>query len=273
MQTFPAQVKSGDQDVDVVITIADKHVAIDAGDRAIGRWKTKHCSFERTAPTAYRFHTEDDWLTIRISDDSRFRQALALMREENVPLVPRPLMWIGAVAITSAIAATAFITIETPAEAHPDSEAVAPTPTLPVVATSPPTTIGAPVPASTAGDLVARWNEIAGSSHLALTGAGLSEFGRAHSVDVGDGSIVVTAEPNGDSDQATDIMATMGLTIAAIDPTASPADRADVLADLGLDVDGSNTAPLDRRIVRGSITYQLQYEPGGHIVFSAGLEW
>ncbi len=273
MQTFPAQVKSGEHDVDVVITIADKHVAIDAGDRAIGRWKTKHCSFERTAPTAYRFRTEGDWLTLRISDDSRFRQALTLMREESVPLVPRPLLWIGAVAITSAVAVTAFIAIDTPAEAHPDSAPVAPVPTVPVTAAPSPTTIAEATPAYTASDLLGRWNEVAGSSHLVLDGVGMTELGPGHTVDVRDGTIVVTAEPNGDGDQATDIVATMGLTIASIDPAASPADRADVLADLGLHVDGSNTDPLDGRIARGAVTYQLQYRPGEHIVFSAGLEW
>ena len=190
-----------------------------------------------------------------------------------MPLAPRPLIWIGAVAIASAIAATAFITIDTPAGAHPDSAPAAPTPTVPTTAAPAPTTIAEPSPANTASDLLGRWNEIARSSHLVLDGVGETELGPGHIVDVRDGSIVVTAEPDGDADQATDIVATMGLAIAAIDPAASRSDRADVLEDLGLRVDGSNTEVLDGQIVRDAITYQLQYQPGEQIVFSAGLEW
>lgn len=279
MQTFAAQVKTGDSDLDVSITITERDVRIAAGDDDLGRWRTRDCHFERLAPAAYELRLPDDRVHMQVVDDTGFRAALALIREEQGGLVPRPLVWIGAVAVTAAVVTAAFVGGESAsAEAQVAVAVEGPAPSSTTMLGAPPTTL----PEVTAGftedavqpsaRLLASWNGLAGGTPLELDGAGPNELGDM-TVVIADHSIVVDAVPTGTSANAELIIGALGLTVATADVEATPSERAAVLTELGLRIDAANLDPLHNQIEHNGVRYTLDYDPGAAVRLEAALEW
>lgn len=269
MKSFPAQLKTDEHLIDVLVRLDEANVEIRSGSTTLGRWTRSECHFERHAPTSYRFSADGETVSMRIIDDGGFRQALEYVRTERVSIVPRPLVVAGLAAITAAVAFTMLGSVPEPAVA----EAAVPTT---VVTASPSSVVPAPTAAvveEAPTSIVDRWNAIAGGTPLQLAEGGLTTVSSTLSVEVRDGSVTVSAIPTSDPVGAERIVAALGLAVAAVDPDLPARDRAAVLEGLGLDVDGDNPTPIEARTVVEGVPYRLSYEPGQRLVFSAGLEW
>jgi len=276
MQTFSAQLKTDRTDLDVSITLTDKSVQIDAGQNQLGRWSTKQCRFERLAPAAYELRLPDERILVQVADDTQFRAALALIRQEQGFLVPRPLLWVGVTAIAAAIVASAVIGGEPEAQAQIVAEDAAPTPatTTPNIVETTLAPVGSEPLDQTpsAVELLERWNDIATGTVLELDGIGVNEL-TAATVTIADGMVAVDAVPTGSLDDAEMIMGALGITVATADPSIAPPGRADLLAQLGIRVNDHNTVAIHTSIRNNDIVYTLDYEPGTTIRFEAGWEW
>lgn len=72
-------------------------------------------------------------------------------------------------------------------------------------------------------------------------------------------SIVLVADPSGDSESDRLAIASWGIAMKAADPSLTGADRRDLLAELGLDVDRPELSGLDGETVRNGVRYSMQY--------------
>jgi hypothetical protein len=243
------------------------------GGGHLGRWTASQCHFERKGPAAYHFRAEGETMTVRVPDDSGFRAALELIRTERIQMVPRPLAIAGAAATVAAIAIGVLTAGDGPSIAEvsnlPISEVVA--------ATTPPTTGTLPTvhatqsEAPTAEVIVGRWNQLAAGTLLALAGPGEQILSGYLSIEVTDTSIVVTASPSEDAVVSELVVMSLGLTVAAADPTLSPAERAQVVRTLGIDIDGANAPPISGATSRNGVAYDLDFESADRLVLSAGF--
>lgn len=268
MKSFPAQLKTDEHLIDVLVRLDDDTVEIRSGSTSLGRWARSECQFERHAPSSYHFLADGETVSMRVADDGGFRQALEYVRSERVPIVSRPLLVGGVAAIVAAIAFTLVGRAPEPAAAE-----VAPA-SIPTTAPTDPVRPSAPVttPTTAPTSLVERWNAIAAGTPLRLDGAGHTTISAGLSVEVGARSVTVNAIPGSDPVQAERIVAALGLVVATVDPDLAPQERAWVLEQLGLDIDGANPEAIEAATVLGRVGYQLSYQPGERLVFSAGLE-
>jgi hypothetical protein len=72
-------------------------------------------------------------------------------------------------------------------------------------------------------------------------------------------SLVVVADPSGDTDSDQATIATWGIALTVADPTLSQGDRADILAEMGLDVRFPQLGGLDGETTRNGIRYTMKY--------------
>ncbi|MGF1665299.1 MAG: hypothetical protein ACFCVC_03395 [Acidimicrobiia bacterium] len=274
LKTFAAQLKTPDHLLDVVIRLGLDDVEIRSAATSLGRWPRADVTFERQSESSYRFSADGETVAVRIADDTGFRDALDLMRAEHIPLVPRSLGIAGVAAISAAIAFMTLTSSEAPVAADPSptvSSTLQAATADPVPTTLPP----GPDPETLSGAelLTARWNGYAAGTPIALPESGRHVVSGHLTIETAADGIEVTALPSADVIASERLITALGLTIAAADPTLEPSQRARVLEDLGLDIDGDNTAPLAATASLNGVTYTLQFEPGELLVFSAGLEW
>jgi hypothetical protein len=277
MQTFAAQVKTSTTELDVSITVTESSIQIDAGEDLLGRWSTKQCRFERLAPAAYELRLPDERVHVRVTDDHGFRSALALIRQEQGALVPRPLLWVGVVAIAGAIVASAVVGGESTAQAQPSEEPTPSTVASPTTVQSgmAPNVEAAPNPVREAAsdlELVRRWNDLGAGTVLELQAVGINDL-RDMTVTIADGTVVVDAAPTGTAENAESIMVALGMAIGSTDPEVAPSDRAGILSELGLRVNAPNVDSVHTSVEHGGVRYTLDYEPGERVHFTAGWEW
>lgn len=272
MQTFAAQVKTGDLELDVSITLSGRSVQIDAGRDRLGTWNARECRFDRLAEHAYEIRLPNESVHARIPDDKGFRAALELLREEQGVLVPRPLLWLGVGAVAAAVVVSSLIAGEPAAEAQPPDASATTSPTTAAVDV-PVTTVVATTTTTTViasdTEVLRSWNDLAGGTPLELDGIGRNELDDAV-VTIQAGRVEVEAVPDGTSDNAEMIMSALGIAVASSDPIAAPAERAGVLADLGLRINAPNTAQLHTDIVHNGVHYHLDFEPATSVRFEAG---
>jgi hypothetical protein len=271
---FRALVHDGDRTpTEVTIALDGDVVSLSTGHRTIGTWRSGACSFERKAPMSYRFTADGDALTLRVPDDLGFRAALLEMHQQQAPLVPR---WLGLLATTvvaAAVAAAAFGVGETPAGAAEATgqEAAG-------VATTVGPTVPAPIidPAASSGvewsatDLAARWNQASpAGSGLTLSAPGVEQVAATLTVSITDGRIQVLGTPTAHPDANQKIIGAMGVAVAAADPSLEPPARRVVLESMGLDIDGSNSEPIDATIEYRDVEYHLVVVPAERVEFTA----
>ncbi len=274
MKTFAAQLKTPDHLLDVIIRLGSEDVEIRSATTSLGRWPRSDVSFERQSASSYRFSADGETVAVRVADDIGFREALDLVRAEGIPLIPQSLGIAGVAAIGAAIIFMTFTSSEAPTAADP-----APTFTSVQIAATPdqvPPTVPAGSALEALSDaelLTARWNGYAAGTPLALPEPGRHVVSQDLEIETSDDRIVVTARPTADVIASERLVTALGLTIVAVDPALEPRQRAQVLEDLGLDIDGDNTAPLAATASLNGVEYTLEFQPGELLVFSAGLEW
>ena len=272
MQTFAAQVKTGDSDLDVSITFSRRNIQIDAGRDRLGSWTMKECRFERLAPEAYEIRLPDERVHVRIPDDKGFRAALDLVRQEQGVLVPRPLLWLGVGAVAAAVFVSTLVGGEQAAEAQPSDASLMTVPSTTTPARVPTTvSVQQPAEADVHKDILDEWNDIAGGTRLELRELGRNELDDVI-VTVREGHVIVEAAPSGAADNAEMIMSALGIAVASTDAEAAPAERAEVLANLGLRINAPNVTELHTEVARGGVHYSLDYEPGVSVRFEARQE-
>ena len=72
-------------------------------------------------------------------------------------------------------------------------------------------------------------------------------------------SLVVVADPSGDTDSDQATIATWGIALTVADPSLTDRDRREVLAEMGLDVDFPRLGGLDGETTRNGIRYTMKY--------------
>lgn len=72
-------------------------------------------------------------------------------------------------------------------------------------------------------------------------------------------SIVLVADPSGDSESDRLAIASWGIAMKAADPSLTGTDRRELLSELGLDVDRPELGGLDGEAVRNGVRYSMQY--------------
>ena len=272
MKSFAAQLKTPEHLLDVVIRLGAEDVEIRTAADSLGRWSRSDVAFERQAASSYRFSADGETVAMRVVDDTGFREALALVRAERIPLVPRSLAIVGVAAIGAATAFMMFATPEAPAAADPSPTV---TSARPAAAPDPvPTTTPAPDPESLSGAelFTSRWNGYAAGTPIALPEPGRHVVSRDLTIETDSEGIVITARPSADVIASERLITSLGLTIAAVDPTLEPRRRAQLLEDLGLDIDGENADPIIATALLNGVEYTLEFQPGELLVFSAGRE-
>jgi hypothetical protein len=290
MKSFPAQLKTRDYLIDVMIRLDERAVEIESDGETLGRWPRSQCTFERHAPDSYRFSADGETVGLRVTDDHGFKSAIDLIRHERVQLVPPSLVAAGVAAVAGAfIAMSLFGASEEPARAAdappaasvtiPPTDARATAPLNgadPATPSEAPPAKQTPLPDDTAASarvLAERWNDVAAGTSLTVVGPGLTVVNGRLSIQIDDDRITVTSIPGGNAGSAQQLVAALGLTVAAAEPDLAPNQRATVLTELGIDIDGANPHPIDATVTRGPVVYRLDFLPGERLVLIAGLEW
>lgn len=267
--------------VDVLITLDGRRVAMKAGDDTIGRWRRGECEFEQRGEGRYEFRAEGETLSLQVSDPTRFQRALMAVWQERRFILPGRLLGVTAGILLAMTAVTALGAARPASPAPPEAE-VAPsaTPTPPppqgTVAgapqTDPPANPVAFEPAPvTAETLAARWNAVSPSARLEVPAPGVTVLGAHLTVEIGEGTVSVEGSVTPDDVRNREVVAAMGIAIAVLDPDLDPADRKDVLVNLGLDLRGDNPDPIDRAFTHRGVEYRLAYVPGVSLALIATI--
>ena len=72
-------------------------------------------------------------------------------------------------------------------------------------------------------------------------------------------SLVVVADPSGDTDSDQATIATWGIALTVADPSLTERDRREILDEMGLDVDFPQLGGLDGETTRNGIRYTMKY--------------
>ncbi len=72
-------------------------------------------------------------------------------------------------------------------------------------------------------------------------------------------SLVVVADPSGDTDSDQAAIATWGIALTVADPSLTERDRREILDEMGLDVDSPQLGGLDGETTRNGIRYTMKY--------------
>src|SRR5690606_14054755 len=98
---------------------------------------------------------------------------------------------------------------------------------------------------------------------------GVTLLGAHLTVEIGDGTVSVDGSVTPDDARNREVVAAMGIAVAVLDPGLDPAERKDVLVNLGLDLRGDNPDPIDRGFAHRGVEYRLVYVPGASLALSA----
>jgi hypothetical protein len=279
---FSAQLDMADErrPVDVLITLDGRRVAMRAGDDTIGRWRRGECQFEQRGQGRYDFHAEGETLSLEVSDPTRFQRALMVVWQERRVILPWRLLAVTGGMVLAMVGAAALGLARPAPDASPEVNVSPPVSSSPVTSPPAPEVEGTSRPPSTpvvlepggpvsAESLVTRWNSVSPSTRLAVPAPGATRLGTHLKVELADGAVTVEAAVTGDADRDREAVAAMGMAIAVLDPDLPPSDRKDVLANLGLDLEGANPEPLDRTFAHRGVEYRLVYRPGASLVLTA----